>query len=67
MKGTNIPYFLKVNNFNIWPLLLEKAWVKVNNYQNALSGWPNDIFRAFTGFSCEELIYNEKTKKVFGE
>lgn len=64
MKGTNIPYFLKENNFNIWPLLLEKAWVKVNNnYQNALSGWPNDIFRAFTGFSCEELIYNEKDQE----
>jgi len=64
MKGTNIPYFLKVNNFNIWPLLLEKAWAKINNnYQNTLSGWPNDIFRAFTGFSCEELIHNEKDQE----
>ena len=64
LKGTNIPYFLKVNNFNIWPLLLEKAWAKVNsNYQNALSGWPNDIFRTFTGFSCEESIHNEKDEE----
>ena len=61
LKGTNIPYFLKVNNFSIWPLLLEKAWAKVNTtYQNALSGWPNDIFKTFTGFSCEELIHSQK-------
>ena len=64
LKGTNIPFFLKINNFNIWPLLLEKAWAKINNtYQNSLSGWPNDIFRTFTGFSCEELIHNEEEKE----
>ena len=61
LKGTNIPYFTKVNDFSIWPLLLEKAWAKITGcYQNALSGWPNDIFRAFTGFACEELNHNEE-------
>ena len=64
LKGTNIPYFLKINNYSIWPLLLEKGWAKVNtSYQNALSGWPNDIFKTFTGLSCEELIHNQKDQE----
>ena len=38
LKGTNIPYFTKVNDFSIWPLLLEKAWAKITGcYKNALS------------------------------
>ena len=61
-KGTNIPYFSKPNNFELWIMLLEKAWAKINgSYSNSLSGWPNDIFRTFTGFCCEDLNHNEET------
>ena len=65
LKGTNIPYFSKLNNNNsLWFLLLEKAWAKINrSYKNAISGWPNDVFRAFTGFSCEELNHNEENNE----
>ena len=63
-KGTNIPYFSKSNNFELWPLILEKAWAKVNgSYSNSISGWPSDIFRAFTGFCCEDLNHNEETEE----
>ena len=61
-KGTNIPYFSKPNNFELWIMILEKAWAKVNgSYSNSISGWPVDVFRTFTGFCCEDLNHNEET------
>ena len=61
LKGTNIPYFSKPNNFELWPMILEKAWAKINgSYSNSISGWPNDVFRAFTGFCCEDLNHSEE-------
>ena len=67
LKGTNLPYFTKPNNFGMWSMLLEKAWAKINgNYDNCLSGWPCDIFRAFTGFCCEVLQHDdEDSERVF--
>ena len=67
IKGTNIPFFSKTNNFELWPMILEKAWAKINgSYQNCLSGWPNDVFRVFTGFCCEDLNHNEeKMEKIW--
>lgn len=68
LKGTNIPYFLKPNNFELWPMLLEKAWAKVNgSYANSISGWPIDVFRAFTGFACEDINHNEEPKEKIWE
>ncbi len=62
IKGTNIPFFLRTQKFGIWAILLEKAWAKINGgYGNIILGWPNDIFRTFTGFSTEELIHNDNT------
>ena len=67
LKGTNIPYFTKPNNFALWPMLLEKAWAKVNgSYSNCLSGWPSDLFRALTGFCCENLPHKEEnSERIF--
>ena len=62
IKGTNIPFFLRTRNFGIWVILLEKAWAKINGgYGNIILGWPNDIFRTFTGFSTEELIHHDNS------
>ena len=68
LKGTNIFYFAKPNSFELWAILLEKAWAKINGgYSNIISGWPNDVFRAFTGFACEELIHREnKNDRLWG-
>ena len=68
IKGTNILYFAKPNSFELWVILLEKAWAKVNGgYLNIISGWPCDVFRAFTSFPCEMIIHKEeKPERVWG-
>lgn len=68
IKGTNILYFAKPNSFELWAILLEKAWAKVNGgYLNIISGWPSDVFRAFTGFACEQLIHRDnKNDRLWG-
>ena len=60
IKGTNIYYFTRPSNFEIWPLLIEKAWAKVNGgYLNILNLWAGDLFKALTGFAFDELIHQE--------
>ena len=62
LKGTNVLYFAKPNSFELWVLLLEKAWAKINGgYANIISGWPSDVFRAVTGFACEQLTHRDNT------
>ena len=68
IKGTNVLYFAKPNSFELWVILLEKAWAKVNGgYANIISGWPSDVFRAFTSFPCEKIIHKEeKSERSWG-
>ena len=69
IKNTNILYFIKPLNFEIWAILIEKAWAKVNGgYQNIINSWPVDLFRALTGSPCEILIHEELTSdELFNE
>ena len=68
VKGSNLLYFAKPNSFELWAILLEKAWAKINGgYANIISGWPCDVFRAFTGFGCEKLIhFDDKIDRIWG-
>ena len=62
---SNLPFFSKANNNEIWVILLEKAIAKINGgYSNIISGWPSEIFTLITGFSSsfiiiEDYIFNE--------
>ena len=69
IKGTNIYFFTRPSNFEIWPLLIEKAWAKVNGgYLNVVNLWPGDLFKALTGFSFNELIHPQLNKEeLFNE
>ena len=64
LKGTTTPFFTKTNSFELWGLLLEKAWAKVNGgYANIVSCSLADLFRALTGCSCQTI--NTKEEDIF--
>jgi hypothetical protein len=46
------PAFAKPNGNEIWVMILEKAWAKVNGgYLNIIGGFATEALTAFTGFS----------------
>ena len=62
--GTNVYFFTRPSNFEMWPLLIEKAWAKVNGgYLNIINLWPGDLFQALTGFSFDEIIHPQLTEE----
>ena len=64
IKGTNVYFFTRPSNFEIWPLLIEKAWAKVNGgYLNIVNLWPGDLFKALTGFSFDDLVHPRLNKE----
>ena len=69
IKGTTVPYFTKPTTFELWFMLLEKAWAKVHGgYGNIIVGNPSEVFRFLTGFCTEQinhtLIDNKKYKEI---
>ena len=63
VKGTSTPFFTKTTSSEIWGLLLEKAWAKVNGgYLNIVSCSIADFLRALTGVSC--LTINTKEEDI---
>ena len=50
-KGTKDLAFTRTNGNEIWVIILEKAWAKVNRgYLNICGGEPSDAFTALTSF-----------------
>ena len=51
--------FGKPNNYELWAIILEKAWAKVNGgYGLIESGWILEGFRALTGFPTDIICHD---------
>ena len=65
LKNKNRPYFSNPNNNEIWVLLLEKAWAKINGgYSKIIEGWPSEILSCLTGFNNAFLINDDYVDEV---
>ena len=55
IDGDEFP-FAKPNNNELWAILLEKAWAKVNGgYSNIIGGIVSEVLLALTGFPSEYI------------
>ena len=51
---------------NIWPMILEKVWAKINsNYENSIEGDVSDIFKFFTPFPIKIYYHDVKYNNLF--
>lgn len=58
-KSSKWPIFSKPHNNELWVMLLEKAWAKINGgYINIVGGWPNEVLETLTCF-CNKSIDNQ--------
>ena len=60
-KDTKKPCFAKPNGKELWVMLLEKAWAKINGgYMNTIGGQVHEPFEVLTGFGSR--VYNLSDK-----
>ncbi|KRX02093.1 Thioredoxin-like fold [Pseudocohnilembus persalinus] len=65
----NLPQFCYYSNQQIWPMVIEKAWAKLNGgYQYLWGGHSGQAFRVLTGapvqfFSISKFLKDPRTKQ----
>ena len=63
-KGTRRPIFAQPNGSEIWVMLLEKAWAKINGgYLNIMGGMPCNMLKTFTSFATEYILHKDWDKQ----
>ena len=55
-KKTRVPIFAKPNGPELWAMLLEKAWAKINGgYLYITGGYASEVLSTFTSFPIESF------------
>ena len=63
-KGTKKPLFAQSNGGELWVMILEKAWAKVNDsYSNFIGGWSNDVLFSITNFPVNHIIHKNYSRE----
>lgn len=58
-KKNRVPIFAKPNGPELWAMLIEKAWAKINGgYLNITGGWASEVLSALTSFPIETIKLN---------
>ena len=64
-KTTKTPLFAQMQTSNIWPMLLEKAWAKVNgSYEDIISGNPKEAMKFLTPFVSKMITINDSNTNI---
>lgn len=64
-KRTRQPLFARPKEAELWVLLLEKAWAKVNGgYLNITGGWATEVLSVFTSFPIEYFSHIKYEKSI---
>lgn len=59
-EGSTDPIFSNANGNELWVLLLEKAFAKMNlNYENIIGGDPTESLRVLTGAPSQTFIHKQ--------
>lgn len=52
----------------LWTMLLEKAWAKVNGgYVNTINGFPGEVMNSFTNFNIKYIDFEKIDKEILWE
>lgn len=65
---SKVPIFNKGKDGELWVILLEKAWAKINGgYDNISAGLTREALRGLTGASAKTFFTKEDREKLWRE
>lgn len=60
------PIFTRSSQKELWVILMEKAWAKINGgFQNISAGLTREALRGFTGASCKTFFTQQNREEIW--
>jgi hypothetical protein len=67
-RKTNQPIFAKPRGSELWVMLLEKVWAKINGgYLNITGGWATEVLQCFTSFPIQSITHKKTKPEIIWE